>query len=203
MTRKLLIPAAVVALLLVGVSGWQAYRADRFRVERDTALAISAQLREADSLTALQAAADSIRADSAEAEANRRGRLADSLTALLRRPRPPVPLPDSSASDSARYWRVVAEGLQVDLLVAGEALHAREAEVADLRVALDAQRAASAKLRLAYEGEQARGDSLEVALRRAPTGCRKLLGIPFPRVGPTYGVLKGLDFAVMIPLGGC
>lgn len=203
-----LVLIVVGVLLLVGFSGWQAYRADKFRTERDTALAISAQHRAIDSVTAQEGEAAARWADSVQAAAILQGRRADSVTAILRRPRPPLPLPDSTASDSVRYWRGVAETLQVDLWTASQSLEARTAEASGLRVALDSQKVATARFRAAYEGEQRRADLLEKTLRRAPTGCPKvpLLGIPVPRVGAGYAVTtngSGPAVAVIVPLGGC
>lgn len=202
---------AVLAVAVVASLVWgscEARRATAAESSRDSALAVSAVLAAQDEALAAAAARDSARADSLGALADRHGARADSLTAILRRPKPPVPLPDSTAADSARYWRAIAEELQVDLWAASAALGEREAEVKDLRGQLDAQKAAAAKLRAAYEGERDRANGLEVALRKMPTGCAKvpLLGLPMPRFGPggaltRHGIEPALAFVV--PLGGC
>lgn len=201
-----LLALGVVALASIGWGACTEYRVSKAEATRDSALAVSALLNTRDSLLALDAARSAAKGDSLEAVANRHGRRADSLTAILRRPQPPLPLPDMTASDSARYWRATAEGLQVRLWAAGEALTAREAEVDDIRAALDSQKVATAKFKGAYEGERDRANGLEVALRKMPTGCRKLLGIPMPRFGPGVAVTRrGVEPALagVIPLGGC
>lgn len=196
--------AAALGSLVFGSCQYR--RATRAETTRDSALAVSALKDERDSLLFVAAARDQARADSIAAARNRR--LGDSLTAILRRPKPPVPPPDSTAADSVRYWRGVAEGLQVDLWTASAALDARQAEVVSLTAQLDAQKAAAAKLRAAYEGERDRAAGLEVALRKMPTGCSKvpLLGIPVPRFGPGGALTRhGLEpaLAFIVPLGGC
>lgn len=178
--------------------GWATYHARQADTIRDSVLAVSA-FKDSVALGAVRlglAYADS---------AGQFKRLADSLGRIASRPRPkplPVPPPDSTPQDSIRFWQDSAGVAQEGYLGALGALEARQQEVGALREALIAQEAVSASLRLAYTQEKSRGDGLANALRKQPRGCAKLLGLfPVPRVGPSYGVLHGLDFAVMVPLG--
>lgn len=183
---------AVVAVVAIACGAWQAQRASRFHDEKVQALAQAKAQRTADSLRVVEAERAAAASDSALRVADRHRDT----------PRPPKPLPpDTTPSDSVRYWRERTTVAEEDARLA-------HAEASALRVALDSQKVATARLRVAYEGEQARGDSLAAVLSRAPDPCPKvpLLGIPLPKFGPA-GVLtrNGFDvgLAAVIPLGGC
>lgn len=188
--------ALCVTLSLLG--GWATYHARRSDTTRDSVLAVSGFK---DSVALDAARLGLVYADSA----GKFKRLADSLGRVASRPRPkplPVPPPDTTPQDSIRFWRDSAGVAQEGYVQALGALEARQREAVALREALSAQEAVAASLRLAYTQEKFRGDGLADALRKQPRGCPRFLGLfPMPRVGPSYGVLHGLDFAVTVPLG--
>lgn len=195
-----LVGAVAVAMAALISSVVEGHRASQDEAMRDSVLAASAVHAAAD-------AAIKAHGDSAAGVADSLGRVADSLGRrvgqLLTR-HPPVAPPAPTATDSSRYWRDSATVAQATAQEALGALEVRGRQVETLEAALDSQRVATGLLRQAYTGEHDRAEGLATALRRMPTGCQKILGLPAPRLGVGYGMTtKGLSpvVAVVIPLG--
>lgn len=169
-----------------------------------------------DSAVAVAAVKDSVAQAEAETgarrqiEANRLSgvsqtltRQADSLRRLLRISQLTLVRPDSTTSDSLRYWRDSAGKAHETAQIALGLAETLQGSLDTLSVAFQAQREAADRFRVAYTTEKDRADGLEKALRAMPLPCRKVLGLfPVPRVGPQFGVIgRQLDFGIQVPLG--
>jgi len=188
----------------VGVSAWQGHRASAFQATRDSVLVVS-RLNEvaADSLRrvgdSLQTTAQNTRIWAEDALRRIERRYASLDTANL-------PAPDSTASDSLRFWRDSAGKAQANFGVVIRA-------VADYRIAFDSlaeafqlQELAASRFRVAYEKEHQRAELLSATLEAAPIGCKKVLGLPIPKVGLGYAATTGgtgWAVGVFVPIGGC
>lgn len=196
--------------LAVGSLVWgscQSQRASRFQATKDSALAVS-QLQDSIAQESARAADSASTVARAALSASRAlQRRSDSLLQLIRSA-PPVRPPDSTSSDSIRYFRERHQNASDSAQALAGAVIALQGSLDSLGVAFAAQVEATAQFRGAYETERSRSATLEAALRQAPTPCPRipLIGLPVPKLGPgaaltTRGVVPAL--ALVIPLGGC
>lgn len=196
--------AGALVLALLGYSACEGVRADRAEATRDSALAVS-QVK--DSVAQMEA-------DSGRSAQNRARlmlstvqtltRQADSLRARLKN-RPVLILPDSTPSDSVRYWHDSATVAQETADVALGLSETLQGSLDTITTAYRAQEAATAQFLAAYAEERSRANDLDAALRKMP-GCRRLLGVPMPRPVVGYGVTQqglGPFVGIGIPLGKC
>lgn len=179
----------------------EGHRASQAEATRDSALAVGALHARQAEAAQRAATTDSLRADSLLA-------VADHWRSLVRPPvpAPPVPRPDTTLRDSLRFWRDSAGVAQETAVQALQALQARSEEAEGLRGALGAEEAVAGHLRAALAEQTTRAEGAEAALKRMPTGCRKIFGLPIPRVGvgaalTVHGIEPAL--ALTVGLGGC
>lgn len=196
-----LVSLVALAALLWGMV--QGHRAGKAEATRDSALAVSALLKTQAAQLAAAAESANTHAALVSRHADSLGHRAAQLEALARHPLV-IPPPDTTLRDSLRFWEATSQDLTTRLLAASQALDARGVQVGDLLVALDSQRVATARFRASYEASAARAQTLEAALRTMPTGCRKFMSVPIPRVGvgaalTQHGIAPAL--ALIIPLG--
>lgn len=184
MKHPLLATLAVVGLVW---GACQHRRVTRAETTRDSALAVSATqgvIAEKQALAADSALTVASRALSASRALQLS---ADRLLGAMRHAPLVIP-PDSTPTDSSRYWRERHRNASDSAQVLLGALETLQGSLDTLSVAYQAQREATERFREAYEGQRSRADGLAKTLHDIPIGGCRILGvIPCPVVAGGMG----------------